>query len=139
MPNQPVDEVADRPNPFGLGVGNGELEFLLQLHYQFHDVQRIESEILNGREGAGQLIRADAEQSAERARDPFADGGDPVRLIERTPSDVRRNQSSTPQLGQGASPDGPDGSMQIKASQTGQRFGSPSGVREETIPAMPSF
>ncbi len=39
------------------------------------------------------------------------------------------NQSRCPQCGQGASPGGRDGSICRPLPQTGQRFGSPSGVR----------
>ena len=46
------------------------------------------------------------------------------------------NQSKTPQFGHGASPGGWDGSTQIKASQTGQGLGTPSGVREEMKAGM---
>jgi hypothetical protein len=41
------------------------------------------------------------------------------------------NQSSEPQRGQGASSAGREGSMRILAPHTGQRFGTPSGVRDE--------
>jgi hypothetical protein len=57
----------------------------------------------------------------------------------RTPAEVAKNQSSVPQLGHGASPGGRDGSMQIGLSQTGQWFGAPSGVRDETARGMAIF
>ena len=41
------------------------------------------------------------------------------------------NQSRWPQCGQGASPGGRDGSICNSFPQTGQRFGSPSGVRDD--------
>jgi hypothetical protein len=44
---------------------------------------------------------------------------------------VAGNQSNVPQKGHGASPGGREGSIARLLRQTGQQFGSPSGVREE--------
>jgi hypothetical protein len=54
----------------------------------------------------------------------------------RIPTEVVKNQSKCPQLGQGASPGGVDGSMQIELSQIGQWFCTPSGVREDMLVVM---
>lgn len=45
------------------------------------------------------------------------------------------NHARLPQCGQGASPGGVDGSMQNEWPQTGQRYGEPSGVRDEIVMA----
>src|SRR5262249_25288624 len=47
----------------------------------------------------------------------------------------KRNQSRQPQAGWGASPGGRGGSRRRWSPETGQRFASPSGVREETVMA----
>jgi len=46
---------------------------------------------------------------------------------------VVRNHSSVPHCGHGASPGGRDGSRRTNARQSGQRFGLPSGVRDEIV------
>lgn len=50
-----------------------------------------------------------------------------------SPNRLWNHHRSCPQLGQGASPAGSDGSMQTAWPQIGHAFGRPSGVRDEIV------
>src|SRR5205085_5071350 len=56
-----LDRIADGPELLGILVGNVDVELLLKLHDQLHDVEAVRTEVLDEARVIGKLLALDAE------------------------------------------------------------------------------